>query len=287
MRFAKGTVILEALIAVGVAALYLSGLVSLLVVANTASDRAQQTEQATWNMHEGLAALQTVAFADLPTTDTGSLSFVGGQWSVGTSGPVILPDGMTRLVKVQPVNRDASCLVTTVGGTADPDSRYLESDVSWTDSAGRAHSVSSRTLRTRWDDPQGSCFGAVMAMQVTFDISGAVFSGGKQLRQVYFTNNGGTAVTVDKITMTWDNGAEFDQLFMDTSKVWSATGPGTPSGSQLTGTELNIEDFVLPAGTTAEMNKGQFNVNMAGTTLTLTVTFTDGSVWTSPAFNPT
>lgn len=287
MRFAKGTVILEALIAVGITALYLGGLVSLLVVANTASDRAQQTEQATWNMHEGLAALQTVAFADLPTTDTGALSFVGGRWSVGTSGPVTLPDGMTRTVKVQTVNRDASCLVTTVGGTADPDSRYLESDVSWTDSAGRAHTVSSRTLRTQWDDPQGSCFGAVMATQVTFNISGAVFSGGKQLRQVYFTNNGGTAVTVDKITMTWDNGAELNQLFMDTSKVWSQTGPGTPLDEVETGEEIDIQNFVLPAGTTAELNKGQFDKNMAGATLTLTVTFTDGSVWTSPAFNPT
>ena len=286
MRDVKGSVILEALIAVGVASLYLGGLVSLLMVANAASDRAQQTEQATWNMHEGLAALQTVAFTDLPTTDTGSLSFASGQWTVGASGPVTLPDGMTRTVKVQTVNRDANCLVTTTGGTDDPDSRYLESDVSWTDNAGRVHSASSRSLRTRWDDPQGTCFGATQAMQVTFNVSGAVFSGGKQLRQVFFTNDGGTTVTVDKITMTWNNGAEFDQLFMDTSKVWSSSGPGTPTGSQLTGIELNIADFALPAGTTAELNKGQFNKNMAGVTMTMTVEFTDGSVWTSPAFNP-
>lgn len=287
MRYPKGTVILEALIAVGIASLYLGGLVSLLMVANAASDRARQTEQATWNMHEGLAALQTIAFADLLTTDTGSLTFAGGRWAVGTGGPVTLADGMTRMVKVQPVYRDENCTVTTSGGTVDPDSLSLESTVAWMDNAGRLHDVLSRSLRTRWEDPQGSCFGAVMATQVTFNISGAAFSGGKQLRQVYFTNDGGTAVTVDKIMMTWNNGAEFDQLFMDTSKVWSQTGPGTPLDEVETGEEIDIQNFVLPAGTTAELNKGQFNINMAGATLTMTVTFTDGSVWTSPAFDPT
>lgn len=280
-------VILEALLAVGVAAMYMSALVTLVLIANAASDRAEETQRALWNVNEGLEALQTVAFADLPTTDAGSLTFASGRYTVSpTGGPQTLADGMTRTVKVQAVNRDAACLVVASGGTADDDSRMLESAVSWVDTSGRTHSVTSRSLRTRWDDPQGTCFATNMAAQIEFTISGAEFSGGKQLREVYFANTGGTNAIIDTITMTWDNGAEFDQMFMETSKVWSSTGPGTPTGSQLTGTELDIQDFILPPGTTAQLNKGQFNTNMSGVTMTMTVTFTDGSSWTSPEFMP-
>ncbi|MEK9156799.1 MAG: hypothetical protein AAB448_01530 [Patescibacteria group bacterium] len=286
MNYPRGSMLLEALIAVGVASMYITGILGLVLTANRSSDRAEETERAVWNMNEGLEALQTVTFADLPTTNTGSLTFGSGSWAVGALGPQILSDGMIRTVKIQSVNRDAQCLVVASGGTLDPDSKTLVSEVSWTDTAGRLHTISSSSLRTNWENPTGSCFAATMVNQITFDISGAVYSGGKQLRQVYFTNNGTTAATIDKIAMTWNNGAEFDQLFMDNSKVWSASGPGTPAGSQLSGTELDIQNFVLAPGATAELNKGQFNINMGGTTLTMTVTFTDGSSWTSPVFYP-
>lgn len=286
MRLQRGSVILEALIAVGIAAAYLSGLVGLAVVANTTSDRAEETQRAIWHMNEGLEALQTIAFADLPTTDVGSLTYASGRWTVGTAGVQALPDGMTRVVRVKTVSRDAQCLVVTSGGTVDDDSKMLESEVTWVDTADRSHTLTTSALRTRWDDPQGSCFTANMAASIEFTMSGAVFSGGKQLRQVYFTNTGGSIATIDTIAMTWNNGAELDQMFMDTSKIWSSSGPGTPAGAVLSGTELDIQDFTLSPGTTAELNKGQFNVQMNGTTLTMTVTFTDGSSWTSDPFNP-
>lgn len=277
---------LEALIAVGVSSMYVLGILGLTLTANRSSDRAEETEKATWDMNEGLEALQTLSFTSLTTTNVGSLSFTNNKWTLGTAGQQTLADGMKRTVKVQTVNRNGSCTVVASGGTLDTDSKTLVSEVTWTDSNGRNHTVTSSTLRTNWENPTGACFKATMVSQVTFSVSGAVYSGGKQLRQVYFTNNGSTSAIIDKITMTWNNGAEFDQLFMDTSKVWSSTGPGTPSGSQLTGAVLDINNFTLTPGSTAELNKGQFNINMAGTTLTLTVTFTDGSSWTSPAFNP-
>lgn len=282
----RGSVILEALIAVGVAAAYLTGLVGLVVVANTTSDRAEETQRAIWNVNEGLEAMQSVAFADLPTTDTGSLTYANNRWTVGTSGTQTLADGMQRLVRVSPVNRDAECLVVASGGTVDDDSLMLESEVTWTDSSGRSHSTISSTLRTRWDNPEGSCFTANMAAQIDFNISGAAFSGGKQLRQVYFTNTGGGDAEIDKISFTWDSGAELGQLFMSTTKVWSASGPGTPTDEVESGEEINIQDFILTAGSTVELNKGQFDEQMNGRTLTMTVIFTDGSSWTSPAFMP-
>lgn len=286
MNHPRGSIMLEALIAVGVASMYVLGILGLTLTANRSSDRAEETERATWDMNEGLEALQTISFTDLTTTNVGSLTFANNTWILGTAGQQTLPDGMKRTVKVQTVNRDNSCSIVASGGTLDTDSKTLVSEVVWTDTNNRSHTVTSSTLRTNWENPTGTCFVATMVSQITFDISGAVYSGGKQLRQVYFTNDGSTSVTIDKITMTWDNEAEFDQLFMDTSKVWSSTGPGTPSGEIHSGTLIDIQNFTLTPGSTAELNKGQFDQNMAGTTLTMTVTFTDGSTWTSPIFSP-
>lgn len=277
---------LEALIAVGVAAMYMTGLAGLAVMAHITSDRAEEMQRALWHVQEGVDALSTVAFADLLVTDTGTLTLVNGKWIVGTGAAQALGDGMTRTVKVQTVQRDVECLVVASGGTVDPDSYALESVVDWTDSNGRPHSATSRTLRTRWDDPQGNCFGATMAMSVSWAVDGAVWSGGKQLRNLWFTNTGGNPATVDKISFTWTNDAELDQVFMDTSKVWSSTGPGTPLHSLDSGEEMNIQDFIVPAGAAGELNKGQFNINMVGQCLTMTVVFTDASSWTSPVFCP-
>lgn len=286
MKFPRGSLMLEALIAIGIGGMFVAALLGYLVMTNASNDRAREYALALWNTQEGIDALQTLSFASLTNTTVGSLAFASGRWTLGTSAPQALANGMTRTVKVENVSRDANCLVVTTGGTVDTDSKKLTSTTTWTDASERVHSVTLTSLRTNWENPTGACFAATQATQVTFNVSGAVFSGGKQLRQVYFTNNGTSTVTIDKLSFTWNNGAELDQMFMDTSKVWSASGPGTPTHSLLTGETMDIANFNLTGGGTAELNKGQFNINMAGTTLTMTVTFTDGSTWTSPSFNP-
>ncbi|MEK9155468.1 MAG: hypothetical protein AAB839_02350, partial [Patescibacteria group bacterium] len=231
--------------------------------------------------------LQTITFENLTNTTTGSLTFTSNRWTVGTTGPQTLPDGSTRVIKIEDISRDSQCFIITSGGTVDTDSKKITSETTWIDSAGRSHTQTLASLRTRWENPQGSCFAPTQVSQVSFNVSGAQFSGGKQLRQVYFTNNGSTNVTIDTVSFTWTNSAELSQLFMDTSKVWSETGPGTPTDEVDSGETIDIQNFVLAAGATAELNKGQFDDPMSGTTLTMTVTFTDGSTWTSPPFNPT
>lgn len=277
---------LEALLAVGIGALFTSALLGYVMMTNESTDRAKEYTTVLWETQEGLDALQTIAFGSLTNTLTGSLTFASNRWTLGTSGPQTLPDGSTRIVKVENVSRDAQCFVVASGGTIDTDSKKLTSTTSWTDARGKNHTTTLTALRTNWENPTGACFAATQATQVDFDISGAVFAGGKQLRNVYFTNNGGSSVTIDKLSFTWTNDAELDQVFMDTSKIWSSTGPGTPTDSVDSGETIDVQNFVLTAGSTAELNKGQFDKQMSGVTLTMTVTFTDGSVWTSPSFNP-
>lgn len=286
MTYPRGSLMLEALIAIGISGFFTTALIGYILIANSSTNRAKENATALWNTQEGLDALQTIAFGSLVNTPTGSLTFSNNRWTVGMNGPQTLPNGSTRVVKIENILRDSQCFVVTSGGTVDPDSKKLISATTWIDTAGRSHTHTLTTLRTQWNNPQGSCFAAAQATQVSFNISGAVFAGGKQLRDVYFTNNGSTSVTIDTLIFTWNNGAELDQIFMDNSKVWSSTGPGTPTNPVTTGETIDIQNFVLTAGSTAELNKGQFNVQMNGITLTLTVIFTDGSIWTSPAFDP-
>lgn len=282
----RGSLMLEALIAIGISAIFSTALLGFVWATNVSTDRAEENTTALWSAQEGLDALQTISFTELTNTITGLLTFTDNRWVVTSGAPQILPDGSTRVVKVEDVSRDDNCLVVTGGGTVDIDSKKLTSVTTWIDSAERSHSFTLSTLRTNWENPQGSCFMASQASQVTFNVSGAVFSGGKQLRQVYFTNNGSNNVTIDKIIFTWNNNSELDQVFMDTTKVWSSSGPGTPTDEVESGETIDIQNFILDAGFTAELNKGQFDSQMSNVTMTMTVIFTDASVWVSPSFNP-
>jgi Tfp pilus assembly protein PilV len=283
----KGSLLLEALVAIGVAAAYMTALVGFVVVANRGSDRAVEIQQAVWNTNEGISALRAVPFASLTPTLTGAITFATSSWTLATNGPQTLPDGSTRLVKIESVSRDASCAVVASGGTVDPDSKKLTSITTWIDTAGRTHDTTTTTLRTNWASPTGSCFATRQAGQVSFSVDASQYYGGKQLRQLYFTNTGGTSVVIDKITFTWSNSSEFEQLFIDNSKVWSTSGPGTPTGVDVhSGTELDIQNFSMTPGQTSQITKGQFENAMAGTTMTMSVTFADGSIFTSAPFNP-
>lgn len=286
MKYPRGALMLEALLAIGIAGMITSALFGYVIIANTSTNRAKENTTALWEAQEGLDALQTIAFGGLTNTLTGTLTFTNNQWTVSTNGPQTLPDGSTRVVKIENVSRDGQCNIVASGGTVDTDSKKLTSTTTWTDAAERSHSVTLSTIRTQWENPQGACFALSQATQVTFNLGGAMFSGGKQLRNVLFTNNGSTNVVIDKIAFTWTNDAELDQVFMDTSKVWSSSGPGTPTQELHTGETMDIQNFTLNAGATAELNKGQFDEQMSNVTMTMTVTFTDGSVWTSPSFIP-
>ena len=286
----RGFVLLEALLAIGVLAFFLMAASGLAFIAKVGSGRTHQSELATWSAQEGMDALQSLSFSELTNTNAGSLTFSGGRWTLGTSGPQTVGTNMTRTVRVLSVSRDASCNIVTSGGTVDADSRTIESAVSWTDVAGRAHSSTLSALRTQWENPQGTCFAPAspQADQVIIDFAteGQWF-GGKQLREVEIINNGTGPVTIDHVVFTWTNAQEIQQSFFGSTKVWSSGGPGTPLGTQVSGTNLDIQNYTIPAGQDVELNKTQFTGAMSGTTVTIKLIFTDGSSVETVPFVPT
>ncbi|MEK7183078.1 MAG: type II secretion system protein [Patescibacteria group bacterium] len=290
MRDQRGSLLLEAIIATGISATFGVAILQLALLSTESSVRIEQRGDANFAAQQGIEALQTISFADLTNVTNGKVTFTSTgpgaeRWSIA-AGSETLWNGMTRTVSVEDVYRDASCEVVTSGGTIDPDSKELVSIVAWLDSAGRSQTVAYRRHRTRYEDPQGDCFAPSAAGQVSFAVDESEFYGGKQLRDLYFTNTGSTSVTIATIMFTWDNSATLDQIFIDNGKVWSDAGPGTPSGVQPSGVTLDIQDFTMTPGQTSQLNKGQFSSAMGGATLTMTVTFTDGSVFTSDPFMP-
>ncbi len=284
----SGFILLEVLLSVGLLALILSTLGGIVLISG-GTTRGGQSIRAAWAAQEGMAALHSMSFADLTATNTGSLTFSGNRWLLGASAPQTIATGITRTVRVKTVNRNASCQIVSSGGTLDTDSRTLESEVNWIDLAGRTHLITQSSLRTQWENPQGSCFQPTQAGCSIIDYAthGEWF-GGKQLRTVYFSNScPSSSLVVDKMMFTWNNGAEIQQVFIDSTKVWSQSGPGTPSGEQNSGTILNIPNFTFSPGVQYELNKTQFEHAMSGTTLTITLYFTDGSSITTPPFVPT
>lgn len=286
----RGFVLLESLLAIGILAFFMLAASGLAFIAKVGSGRTHQSELATWSAQEGIDALQSLSFSELANTDVGSLTFAGGRWTLGSAAPQTIGPGMTRTVRVLSVNRDASCNVVTTGGTVDADSKTIESVVSWTDVAGRAHSSTLSALRTQWENPQGTCFAPSQpqADQVIIDFAteGQWF-GGKQLREVEIINSGTTSVTIDHVVFTWTNAQEIQQSFFGSTKVWSSGGPGTPLGTQVSGTDLNIQNHTINAGQNVEINKTQFTGPMSGTTVTIQLIFTDGSSVTTVPFVPT
>jgi hypothetical protein len=280
----KGFALLEALLAIGLMIIFLGGLGSLFLINLRGTSHSSQFSQSDLLVSADLAALRTIDFDDLSLTNSGHLGFSNPVWTVASGSEA--GEVFTKTVRVLEVQRDGLCNIVATGGTVDPDSKFIESEVVWTDLFGREHQSIARSLATRWDNPQGSCFAPTAAASLIFHIETTLWYGGKQLRELYLENGGSIPFTISAMTFTWNNGAKIQQIFMDNSKIWSSSGPGTPTGLQSSGTRLDTVDSTLGPGDIFDMDKTQFSSAMAGTTLTLTIEFTDGSVFVSDPFVP-
>lgn len=280
----NGFIFLEALMAVGLVMVFLSAIGGLFFINASGGARLQQSRQANLIARGDLEALRTIAFDDLNLTAAGHLFFFDPVWTIASGSENF--DIFTRTVRVKEVQRDASCEIVASGGTADPDSKFVESEVSWNDLAGRTHQILLTGLKTRWDDPQGPCFQPTAAASLIFHIEFTYWYGGKQLRELYLENGGSVPFTITAMTLNWDNSNKIQQIFLNSTKIWSASGPGLPSGTQLSGTRLDILDYTMNPGDYFEMNKTQFDHGMEGSTLVLNIEFSDGSIFTSDPFIP-
>ncbi len=285
----QGSLLLEAVIAIGLLAIFFSAMAGLLLSANLGSSSAYTYERARWSAEQGIGALRSIAFTDLQSYATAALTYSGvtHRWSVASGSATSLGHGLTRTVTVADVYRDDNCLVVATGGTLDTDSKELTSTVSWTMPNGQTRTYEASELRVNWEAPTGDCFKPLEARYPTLRFVGANWGGSKQLRDIYIDNATPYDATVTKITVWWSKpGSRSQQMFINTDKVWSESGPGTPSGNQDSGTLIDVVDFTIPANSTGATQKIQFTGAMANSTIRILFEFQDGSTLDTGVFTP-
>lgn len=286
----KGFSVLEPILAIGLMAILLVSLTSLLLISSFESSKSTDFQEGLWFAQEGISAIGTVGFDNLFETASGSLHFSTstadtGSWQLLENGPQNLGK-FSRDIVVSSVKRDFTCAFSEDPGHAtDVDTFKIESHVTWEDTNGETRDISLESFRTNWEHPTGSCFvGNTSCLSV--DASSALWFGGKQLRNLYFSNTCVDMLNVESIIFRWDYNTQITQSFFDNTKIWSSTGPGTPLGNQPSGTQLFMSGAEIANGTSVELNKTQFTGNMEGSTISITVFLGDGSIVNLGSFTP-
>jgi type II secretory pathway pseudopilin PulG len=131
-----------------------------------------------------------------------------------------------------------------------------------------------------------------MASIFSVNASAASLTNGNKRMNGVFLDNTSTiptcAVTIDTITYTWTSSNRNIVLVqMGGTDFWNDAGPGTPTGSQSIGTELNGVDVTInPSDPVLEINRAEWSGKVSGDTFSIQFKFTDGSTYSVPGFNP-
>jgi type II secretory pathway pseudopilin PulG len=129
------------------------------------------------------------------------------------------------------------------------------------------------------DDDDNTDPPTTAAGDLIIDISDAEIKGGskKELKGLTATNNGDSDITIAKITGTWTGGKKIEQIKLDKTYIWKHSGTGSPSGRQVSGTELDVVDYTISPGETLDFDKIKFNGNMEQENFTFLFEMSDSS----------
>ena len=118
--------------------------------------------------------------------------------------------------------------------------------------------------------------------------SGATIGGGgsKELRGITVENTSATNITIDTITISWDNSQLIEEIKIEGTRVWKHNNEGSPDGRQPSGTEIDMVDYIIGNGSTDTFDKFKFDGNMSGNTFTITIELSDGSTKSTGSFLP-
>ncbi|MEE8131915.1 MAG: prepilin-type N-terminal cleavage/methylation domain-containing protein [Candidatus Paceibacterota bacterium] len=230
---------------------YLYGQESTVLAGNRAS--------AVFLAEEGLEAVRNIR-------DEGFSNLVDGTYGLAVSGNEWVFSGSS----------DGNGIFTREVEVATVDSvrKAVTSTVTWQQNQQRTGTVALTTRFTDWASlvDQSESF--------VVDTSSANIGGGgnKELKGITIENTGTVDIVIDKIKVTWDNGNLIEEIKIEGARIWKHNNEGTPDGKQISGTELDIEDFTLVSGSGAlDIDKFKFDDDMTGSVFTIIFTLGDGT----------
>jgi len=255
----KGFSLIEALLAASIFTLIVTGFVGAFLYGQESTVLSGNRARAVFLAEEGLEATRNIrddSFSNLTDGNHG-IAVSGNEWVF--SGTTDVNGIFTRQIEI---------------GTIDISRKIATSTVTWQQNQQRQGSVSLTTYFNNWQEVVSQSKGFAIATS-----SAAIAGGGnKELRGITIENTGDIEVVIDKITVTWDNSNLIEEIKIDNTRVWKHNNEGTPNGRQPTGTELDIEDFILGVGSGVfDIDKFKFNGDMTSAVFTVLFTFGDGS----------
>jgi len=237
-----GFSVVELVITVSIFALIVTAFVGALLYFNKSAALAGSRARAVFLAEEGLETARNTRDEDFAAL------------ADGTAEDVV--DIFTRQVEISAV---------------DAATKEITANVSWNQG-----SVSLVTYLTDW-----RTVSVPQADSLVVDRTNAFTSGrgNIELQGITLENIGAADVVIDKITVSWVKpGLRISEITIGGTKVWSKNGPGSPNGNQASGTEIDIENFVIAVGSgIIDIDSFKFNGNITGVTFDIVFTLTDGS----------
>lgn len=185
LRFTTGQLLVELLVAIGLASVLLPALLVGVMSSREGKAQEQQRLEATTLLREAVDASRSIKnktnnWATFAVNGTYHPVLASGAWSLALNSEVI--NGFTRQIVITSVNRDSSGNIVTSGGTTDdPSTKKVVITVSW--SSPHASSVLSTLYLSRYSS------------EIYTDTTWADFNGGTK-NGVAVTSSSGGEVTL-------------------------------------------------------------------------------------------
>ncbi|OGH68939.1 MAG: hypothetical protein A3J66_00465 [Candidatus Magasanikbacteria bacterium RIFCSPHIGHO2_02_FULL_47_14] len=258
----KGFSLVEVLLSSALFAIIVTGFLIAIAYSQQSIDVTGDRVRALFLAEQGVEAVRSIRdnqFESLPADGTYGLQASTGTWQLtGVSDTI---DEFTRSITLSSI---------------DADTKEVASVVTWQQTLQRSGSIRVVSRLTNWQ--------AVTTIQsdfLTADVSAATTggSGKSEILGIELGNSGDTDIVIDRITVDWTTpNQNIREISIENTIVWSSDGPGTPVNNQPTGTELNIQDYTIPAGEDdVDVTRLWYTGNISGNNVTITFMFQDGS----------
>lgn len=270
----KGASLIEIIVAIGIFTIIAANIVVLTLSSQGSTLRESERLQADMYLQQSFEATKSIGDYDFTNLQNGTygLTKQNGYWEL--SGNSDTQGQFTRTVTIADVERNALCAIVDSGGTIYGSTKKITSTIAWDLEAGNSTSITADYYLTNWNNPQ-SC-GLATADDLVVNILGAIISGGQgdRLAGITLENTSSSDLTIDRMTISWSGGSatNFTRIRIDNNNVWTT--------SAANGTEVDITDIIIPAGTTYDLTEIRFDDAILGSTISITFTISDGSTKT-------
>lgn len=254
----NGFSLVEILVSISIFLIFVITLSDIDINTKSQIKNANNRERASFLAEEGLEAVRNIRDDNFSNLIDGSFGISSSSNVWNFSGSSDMADIFTRQINILTIN---------------PTQKQITATVSWNDQILNSNSVVLTTYLTDWKKVTASCNN--MANCLSVGTSGISTIGNVQITGITLTNNSTTTSTIDKMTVSWTGGASNNRIV-----VIRINGINYWTGSQTSGTLLDITNFNMITNTTYPLNYLEFSRNIKNATLSIIFTMTDGSTKT-------